>query len=128
MWIFTQYGFFSVVCAREGNGSMSQPVDCDRMMVRARAKKHLVALRKRFNQQLADLPILETDNSEYRYRVFISKTVWSTIQSALAEEIDYDNFKSAVGKAGSDSDYLESLHNVWSVMYRLQFGTRRKES
>ena len=103
---------------------MSQPVDCDRMMVRARARKHLVSLRKRFKQQLADLPILETDNSDYRYRVFISKTVWSMIQSALAEEIDYDNFKSAVGKAGSDTDYLESLHNVWSVMYRLQFGTR----
>lgn len=36
MWLFTRYGFFSVVCARQGDGSHVMPVDPDRMMVRAR--------------------------------------------------------------------------------------------
>ena len=27
MWIFTKHGFFSVVCARRGDGSHSQPVE-----------------------------------------------------------------------------------------------------
>lgn len=40
----------------------------------------------------------------------------------LAEETDYDNFKSEVahyrGKAGADYEY--ALHDVWSVVNRLQ--------
>jgi len=27
MWIFTRYGFFSAVCARQGDGGHGQPVD-----------------------------------------------------------------------------------------------------
>ena len=42
--------------------------------------------------------------------------------AALAEETDYDNFKDEVarqkGKAGAA--YEHSLHEVWSVMHRLQ--------
>ena len=35
MWIFTKHGFFSAVCARQGDGKHGQPVDPDRIMVRA---------------------------------------------------------------------------------------------
>lgn len=42
--------------------------------------------------------------------------------AGLAEETDYDNFKSEVarhqGRAGTA--YEHSLHEVWSVMHRLQ--------
>jgi len=48
MWIFTKYGFFSAVCAREGSGRHGQPVDPDRIMIRARLLSHLEALLKRF--------------------------------------------------------------------------------
>lgn len=116
MWLFTQYGFFSVVCARQGRGAVGQPVDLDRMMVRSRSKEHLVALQQRFEPQLGESPIVETDNSDYRYRIFIPKIAWNTIQSALADEIDYDNFKSAVSKAGGTTEYLHALHDVWSVL------------
>jgi hypothetical protein len=44
MWIFSKYGFFSAVCARQGDGSHGQPVDPERMMVRARDQGHLEAL------------------------------------------------------------------------------------
>jgi len=33
MWIFTRHGFFSAVCARQGDGKHGQPVDPDRIMV-----------------------------------------------------------------------------------------------
>lgn len=29
MWLFTKYGFFSAVCARQGKGDYDQPVDTD---------------------------------------------------------------------------------------------------
>jgi hypothetical protein len=44
------------------------------------------------------------------------------VVAELAEETDYDNFKSEVarhqGKAGAA--YEHALHDVWSVMNRLQ--------
>ena len=44
------------------------------------------------------------------------------VLAELAAETDYDNFKSEVaefqGKAGAA--YERSLHDVWTVMHRLQ--------
>ena len=31
MWIFTKHGFFSAVCARQGNGKHGQLVDLERL-------------------------------------------------------------------------------------------------
>jgi hypothetical protein len=52
----------------------------------------------------------------------VQKYAWTQILAGLAEETDYDNFKSAVarhqGRARAASEH--SLHEVWSVMNRLQ--------
>ena len=42
------------ICARQGDGSHGQPVDLDRIMVRARVRSHLQALKERFSDLLAD--------------------------------------------------------------------------
>lgn len=42
MLLFTQYGLFGAVCAREGDRSWAKPVDVDRVMVRARFLEHLL--------------------------------------------------------------------------------------
>ena len=39
MWLFTKHGFFSAVCARQGNGKHGQHVDPRRIMVRARVQE-----------------------------------------------------------------------------------------
>ncbi len=122
MWIFTKHGFFSAVCARQGNGKHGQPVDPDRIMVRARVRGHLEALKKRFPDLLAGCEIQDSVGTDYAYRLFIQKSEWMKVLAALAEETDYDNFKSEVahhqGKAGAA--YEHSLHDVWSVMHKLQ--------
>ena len=59
MWIFTKYGFFSAVCARRGDGNHGQPIDSDRIMVRARVRGHLEALMKRFPDLLGPCEIRE---------------------------------------------------------------------
>ena len=122
MWIFTKHGFYSAVCARQGDGSHSQPVDPDRIMVRARLRPHLEALKDRFSDLLADCDIKEFPGTDYAFRIFVDKSVWSQVLVGLNEEMDYDNFKSKVahhqGSAGAD--YEHSLHDVWSVMHRLQ--------
>lgn len=122
MWIFTKHGFFRAVCARQGNGSHGQPVDPDRIMVRARLRSHLEALQGRFADLLGPCDIQESAGTDYAFRIFVSKTIWSQVLAGLAAETDYDNFKSEVahhqGKMGAA--YEHSLHEVWSIMNRLQ--------
>ncbi len=122
MWIFTKYGFFSAVCARQGAGEYSQPVDPDRMMVRARLRGHLEALITRFPELLENCAIKETSSTDYAFRFFVEKPAWSQVLAALAEDVDYDNFKSAVARhqGASGAAYEHSLHKVWSVMNALQ--------
>lgn len=122
MWIFTKHGFFSAVCARKGNGKHGQPVDPDRIMVRGRLRSHLKALKEHFPDQLGECNIQETAGTDYAFRLFVPKTAWVQVLAGLAEETDYDNFKSEVanhqGEAGAA--YEHSLHDVWSVMHKLQ--------
>jgi hypothetical protein len=124
MWLFTKYGFFSAVCARQGDGKHGRPVDPNRIMVRARARDHLERLKKRFASDLGGCEVRETTSTDYRFRLFVDKQVWSNVVQRITAEVDYDNFKSEVarfqGKSGKD--YEHALHDVWSVMLRLQDG------
>ena len=65
---------------------------------------------------------MEPAGTNYDYRLFVPKSAWTQVLAGLAEETDYDNFKSDVayqqGRAGAV--YERSLHEVWSVMNRLQ--------
>jgi len=122
MWLFTKYGFYSAVCARQGDGGHGQLVAPDRIMVRARVRNHLEALRKRFAGILGDCEIRELPGSDYAFRIFVDKPAWSQVLVGLNEELDYDNFKAEVanvqGREGAA--YEQALHEVWSVMHRLQ--------
>lgn len=122
MWLFTRYGFYSAVCARQGDGGFGQPVDETRIMVRARRREHLEALLDRFADLLGEAVIHKSDSSDYRFRIFLDKTVWAQVVERLAMDIDYDNFKSEVARhiGTVGAPYEHALHEVWSVMYRLQ--------
>jgi hypothetical protein len=122
MWLFTKHGFFSAVCARKGKGTHADAVDPERIMLRARLREHLDALKVRFPELLGPCDIVATAGTDYAVRIFVDKAVWAKVLMELAEETDYDNFKSEVarhqGRAGAA--YSHSLHDVWSVMHRLQ--------
>ena len=122
MWLFTKYGFYSAVCARQGDGGHGQPVDPNRIMVRARLRTHLEALKDRFPDLFGDCEIKEFVGTDYAFRIFVNKSVWSQVLVELTGDMDYDNFKSEVARfQGRDgADYEHSLHEVWSVMYKLQ--------
>lgn len=122
MWIFTKYGFYSAVCARQGGGGHGEAVDPDRIMVRARVRGHLEALKRRFPQLVGDGEILASAGTDYAFRLFVRKPAWAKVVAAMVEETDYDNFKSQVArqKGPADAAYENSLHEVWEVMHRLQ--------
>ena len=122
MWLFTKHGFFSAVCARQGDGQHDQPVDPHRIMVRGRLRSHLEALKERFPDLLSQCKIEEFAGTDYAFRIFVDKPVWSQVLAGLAAETDYDNFKSEVAshQGQEGAAYEHSLHEVWKVMNRLQ--------
>jgi len=122
MWIFTKHGFFSAVCARQGDGRHGQPVDLDRITVRAWVRGHLQTLKMRFPDLLGECEIQESAGTDYPYRLFVQKSAWTGVLAGLADETDYDNFKSQVARhqGGGGASYEHALHEVWSVMRGLQ--------
>lgn len=116
MWIFTKYGFYSAVCARQDDGFGN--VDENTIMVRARSKKHLVNLKNKFPQLSGD--ILVTPRNDYRYRIFVPKQVWEGVLGEIGKDTDYDNFKDKVKDYLGDYSYLKCLADVWATMYDYQ--------
>ena len=121
MWLFTKHGFFSAVCAWQGDGTSRQPADPDRIMVRARVQSHLEALQARFPEQLGERDIQVTpEQRDYRYRIVVAKADWTSVMAGLSEELDYDNFKGEVHRLEGSTPYGVALHDVWGVMRDLQ--------
>lgn len=121
MWLFTKHGFFSAVSAWQGDGTSHQPIDPDRVVVRARVQSHLEALKARFPEQLGSCDIhVSPKQRDYGYRIVVAKPDWTSVLAGLAEELDYDNFKGEVRRLEGSTPYEDSLHQVWSVMRDLQ--------
>jgi hypothetical protein len=70
--------------------------------------------------------IQEFAGTDYAFRIFVDKLVSSQVLSRLGEETDYGNFKSEVARyqGRTGAAYERALHDVWSVMYRLQEGLK----
>jgi hypothetical protein len=117
MWVFTKYGFFSAVCARDKRGK----IDRKNVVVRSRRRDHLQKLIERFPE--LESPILDHAGTDYAYRIVVFKSAWQIALDSLAAEMDYDNFKGSV----KDPDYLSLLHEVWLAGMRMQReGGRRR--
>ena len=107
MWLATRYGFFSIVC---DHGPDGRPSD-EWMLVRARQRRHLTALR-RFHPGLGK--VQRTDTRDYPYRIVARRDVVLLVVARLAVDIDYGNFKDATrDNLPKDHDYVSFLHTVW---------------
>ena len=121
MWLLTTLGAYSVACARTGDGRKTNPPDPNRLMVRGRVRKHLMNLQERF-PELRQFPIHESTQTDYRFRLLgVPKETFAGVLADLARDLAYDNFKEAAARAEKTSRaYERALHDIWSVMYRLQ--------
>jgi hypothetical protein len=134
MWLFTKHGFFSVVKHKDPAGrhklSFSKTV-----MIRARRKAHLEDLIgfAKSRKMTVDVDIVETPESDYRFRIWISQDGLSELLAHLAFDVDYSNFKEMIHeKRPSELELHRALTSVWSIMGRLQpggpYNTRRSWS
>jgi len=106
MWVFTTFGFFSIV--------QKQPSD-DFLTVRARAAGDLDRLRDRVPQLS---PTITSGGSDYPYRAKIPHAELALALAKIIREIHYSNFKSAAEKELGNAR-ASYLHKVWDVMYPL---------
>jgi hypothetical protein len=106
MWLVTVQGFYSVVAHR------GKP---DHVLVRCREEKDLLALRA----QAGKFKIRYDDRADYPYRAVLTRARWEHAVAELSREIDYDNFKNAVG---ARQGYARAgvYHRVWDVLLELQ--------
>ena len=107
MWIFSTVGFFSVV---------QKPGD-DQLTVRTRFDGDLDRLRERFMPELG--ATTKTPKADYLYRARVDQAAFAEAMARIAADIDYSNFKSAVGsRQGHARAHVYA--DVWSVLYRAQ--------
>jgi hypothetical protein len=121
MWIFSRYGFFSIVNKLD----KGQPVDRP-LQIRTRWDSHLKRLRAAF-PELPE-PSRVTRSSDYSpHRIYASPEQWATVMAGMAKTIDYGNFKGfmdGVGEFAKDG-FAESLHAIWGVVYNA-FNRKRR--
>jgi hypothetical protein len=116
MWVVTDRGFYSAVEAKD---------DPNFIVVRGRVRSDLEALLELVPGRHA---IAESDTTDYRYRVKLTRRQWADALVQLAERIDYGNFKDAVAVRQGKRRH-DVYTRVWSALYPLQFmrfGPRRK--
>jgi len=108
MWLFSKSGFVSVVAHREQK---------DMLLVRSRFKEDIAAVCERLAVAGVTVDPFEDLHADYRYRVICPKEAFVKAVGGLVNEIDYDNFKSAVhGNRVRDRAYM----GCWSAMHAAQ--------
>jgi hypothetical protein len=118
MWVFTRYGFYSVAALPKKKKQK------DRVLVRARLRRHLEELQKRFPEELGKLELVTNPRRDYRFRIVVPKAVWATCLFELSMEQDWSNFKSEAERFERvnhmPSAYVDALHDIWTVMFKVQ--------
>ena len=117
MWIFTKFGFFSVV--REKDNSMT-PFRSVCLVVRARDSVDLDRLRKEYMPALSKT--VESVSRDYRYRAWIGYQDFKAGLAKIVEDIDYNNFKGEVAK--TDPARAKLYENIW----RIGLGIEKKKA
>mgnify|MGYP000919482379 CR=1 FL=1 len=112
MWIFSKYGFYSIVkkpyTGEKGN-----------VQIRARLKNDIIKLKEVAG---LDHDIKVDEHADYPYRIIVEDADLTKVMKVLEESIDYSNFKdtvhaldhSAIGKFRN-----RAYMNVWAEMARL---------
>lgn len=106
MWVFTNHGFFSIVKVIDASP--------EAFYIRARRKEHLESY---FNGKA----IIQSNGSDYRYRVILTRKELFDFYGALPIDIDYTNFKDSI----KDPALQAFASKVWLDGY-LQLDDREK--
>ncbi|HCR9779068.1 TPA: NUDIX hydrolase [Pseudomonas aeruginosa] len=104
MWLFTKFGFFSVV--KKGTN--------DDLTIRSRTRSDLDRIRNHYLPSLSASRAHE--GTDYPWRATASASALAEAMSAIAQDIDYANFKDEVAFS-LGKDRAKRYGRVWSALY-----------
>lgn len=115
MWIFTPFGFFSVVAHRD---------DANMLLVRARVRSDLQSFVARVPKHRRPR-IVTLQVADYRYRIELPREQVAKLAAEfITKDLTYDNFKTKV--AQTQGQYRARVyHRVWDDCYELQADASR---
>ena len=108
MWLYTDFGFFSVV--------KNEYCKEDELVVRCRSMDDFHRLREHCRDIEIEIPeVKEFPKAKYRFRVYMkARDVAAIVQESILD-IRYDNFQNVCAGAYSDPDREKALHKIWSA-------------
>ena len=109
MWIVTKIGFFSLTNHRD------QPTN---MMVRGRVRTDMERLVNLLPKSAMSSGIIETDDSDYRYRVIADRDAVGELVGRLAANMDYIGFKDTIAEV-SGHTRADIYFNLWEDLHAL---------
>ncbi len=112
MWIASKFGFFSIV-------QKHAPAEGTPAGYHVRARLH-ADLENLLHAARLRKEIQEWPDADYRYRFIGSEADVDQVMACLAATLDYDNFKSKIGRTPEQRSKLDAYHEIWSVMAELQ--------
>lgn len=113
MWLFTRYGFFSVVQHKNNP---------DLVVIRARERGDIEWAANFVNEgrlpiDIPDCQVEGTPLNDYRFRIIVERDEFQDLLDHLAEEMNYVNFRDTInGDPVRDNAYTE----VWQTMRNFQ--------
>jgi hypothetical protein len=111
MWIITRDGFYSAV--------WDENCKADELMIRTHNKDDLCRLVKKLSGWCDESQIISDEQADYRFRIKISKTLWSSYVADCALQIDYKDVKKQLIPDGS-AMRQNAYYEVWEALYRWQ--------
>lgn len=109
MWVITKIGFFSLTNHRD------QP---ENMMVRGRVRSDMERLVAMLPKQHVHSDIIDTSDSDYRYRIIADRRAVGDLIGNLAAEMDYIGFKDNI-KETSGETRADIYFGVWEDLHAL---------
>ena len=108
MWCQSVFGAFSIV-KKGGEGQWQ-----------IRARVHSDLLNLIHAAKLEGQQIIDTTNSDYRYRIIVGPEKLHCVFAALERSIDYPNFKGLIGQLPRMEKHCAAYHKIWGILERLQ--------
>ena len=117
MWLFTRTGFVSVV-------QKPSDVEAGTLTVRSRDYESLDCLRediyRLYDYDIGQADIVEDLNTDYRYRMVITREEMKRYMVAIVDGIQYENFKNEVTSSRSDGEKWKTpLLKMWATSLEL---------
>jgi 8-oxo-dGTP pyrophosphatase MutT (NUDIX family) len=107
MWLFTRFGFFSVV----------RKTDADTLTIRSRTRGDLDRLRNHYLPSLS--PSQQHQGTDYPWRGTAEPAALEQAMALIVRDIQYPNFKDEVA-ASLGKDRAKRYGKVWSALYDMQ--------